>query len=179
MTTVPSTNHWLSVYVCLQEAGTAGWDGYELRSTVLGSLDLWEIRKVVNGTPTTVASSNFDVIAGSAMLLRRLGNNLEFWWRPPGGDWSLKLSTPDSAFLTGRIGIGGQKSGALDDFGGGDATSVALLQTYAPGLRFTDNETYRADSSAIATDLYFPDPNNAHTKSRRGTWSRRAQMRIR
>lgn len=163
ITTLPSTNQWLSVYVCLQDAGTAGWDGYELRSTVLGSADLWEIRKVVNGTPSSLASSNFDMITGGSMLLRRLGNNLEFWWKAPGGDWSLKLSTPDSAFLTGRIGIGGQKTGALDDFGGGDATNVSLLQAYAPELRFTDNENYRADSAAIATDLFFSDQNNAHT----------------
>lgn len=163
ITSLPSSNHWLSVYVCLQDAGTAGWDGYELRTTVVSGADLWEIRKVVNGSPSVLASTNLDLVSGGTMLLRRLGNNLEFWWRPPGGDWSLKLSAPDSTYVTGRIGIGGQKSGALDDFGGGDATNVALLQAYAPELRVTSDETYRADSAAIATDLYFPDPNNAHT----------------
>jgi Putative Ig domain len=155
--TPSSSNHWLSVFIALQDAGSSGWDGYELRATRISGPDLWQIREVANGSPTVLASTTFDVVSGT-MLLRRVGDALEFWWRTSSGTWSKRLTVADTTYTSGRIGVGGLSSGALDDFAGGGAFSEVLLDKFAPELRYKNDETYRADSAAIATDLWFPEP---------------------
>jgi hypothetical protein len=154
VTTRPSTNHHLSVLICIQDAGTAGWDGYELRGKVLSGTDSWEIRRVTNGTATVMATKSLEIATNGTMLLRRLGNTLEFWWKPSSGSWALQQSTTDTTYMWGMIGVGGYSSGVLDDFSGGSLLS--LLDQYAPELRFTYNESYRADAADIATNLWHP-----------------------
>jgi hypothetical protein len=166
----PSQNYFLSVFICLQNAGTAGWDGYELRaSNVNGGPDLWEVLRVDNGVPTALASTNFEIAVGGAMRLRRVGGALQFWWKPPGGSWEQKLADElslfDTAYQWGMIGAGGAKSGALDDFSGGSLLS--LLDQHAPELRITSDEVYRSVAAEIATDLWFADPYHTNLLKRR------------
>jgi alpha-tubulin suppressor-like RCC1 family protein len=152
ITTRPSTNHYLSLFICLQQAGIAGWDGYELRGKVLSGTDLWEIRRVDNGASTVIGSFSLEMAANGTMLLRRWGVDLEFWWKPLNGAWAKKLTVSDAAYMWGMIGAGGFSSGVLDDFGGGSLLS--LLEQYVPELRFDTLEGYRADSAAMMTDSF-------------------------
>lgn len=154
--TRPSTNHYLSVFICLQQAGTPGWDGYELRAKVLSGTDLWEIRRVDNGNSNVIASTNLEIATNGTMLLRRWGGDLEFWWKPLSGTWSKKASVASTAYMWGTIGAGGFSTGALDDFGGGSL--LTLLDQYAPELRYFGTETYRADAADVATNLWHASP---------------------
>jgi hypothetical protein len=158
VTTRPNTNHWLSVFICIQDAGTAGWDGYELRARVASGPDVWQIRRVDDGStnPMVLASTTLEIATGGSMLLRRLGDAIQFWWKPPSGSWTQKAAATDSAYMWGMIGAGGLSSGALDDFSGGSLLSI--LDQYAPELRFTNDETYRADAADIATNLWHAGP---------------------
>ncbi|MFN0153111.1 MAG: Vps62-related protein [Gaiella sp.] len=144
--------------ICIQDPGTAGWDGYELRAKVISGPDSWEIRRVTNGAATVIASKTLEIAAGGTMLLRRLGNSIEFWWKPSSGSWAQQLSVTDITYMWGMIGTGGFSTGVLDDFSGGSLLS--LLDQYAPELRFWNEEPYRADSAAVATDLFLEQPVN-------------------
>ena len=150
--TRPNTSHHLSVFVCLQSAGTPGWDGYELRGKVLSGTDLWEIRRVTNGVATVLASKSLEIAANGTMLLRRAGTSVQFWWKPAGGVWTQQASATDSTYQWGMIGAGGLSSGALDNFSGGSLLSV--LKQFAPELRLHSQEVYRPDSAATITDNY-------------------------
>jgi hypothetical protein len=158
----PNQNHWLSLVICLQGAGSSTWDGYELRAKVTSGPDLWEIRRITDGASTGIGSTTMEIAAGGTMLLRRSAVDLQFWWKPPGGSWTQKLSVGDTTYDWGMIGLGGWSTGALDDFGGGSLLT-SLLDQWAPELRLTNDETYRADSAALATDVYWPDPADGHT----------------
>lgn len=148
----PSTNHHLSVFISLQSAGTAAWDGYELRGKVLSGTDTWEIRRIDNGVATVLATKALEIATNGSMLLRRAGTNVQFWWKPSGGSWAQQLTAADTAYQWGMIGAGGLSSGALDNFSGGSLLSV--LQQYAPDLRLDTQEVYRPDSAATITDNY-------------------------
>jgi Putative Ig domain len=156
ITSTPSTSDWLSVFISLQLAGTSAWSGYELRATNVSGTDRWEIRRVQSGQPTVIGTTNFNIASGT-MLLRRNGDHVEFWWRPSNGSWAKRLTVVDTTFTAGQIGVGGYRSGALDDFGGGGDTTDSLLARYTPELRFHGDETYSPDRARIATDLHFPD----------------------
>ena len=157
--TRPNTSHHLSVFVCLQSAGTPGWDGYELRGKVLSGTDLWEIRRVTNGVATVLASKSLEIAANGTMLLRRAGTSVQFWWKPAGGVWTQQASATDSTYQWGMIGAGGLSSGALDNFSGGSLLSV--LKQFAPELRLHSQEVYRPDSAQ-------PSPTTTRLRTRTG-----------
>ena len=153
--TKPTSNHWVSVFVCLQDADTPEWDGYELRAmNVNGGADTWQVWRVDDGDSTLLAQTSFEITAGGVMLLRRVGLFIEFWWKPPGGSWIQRETTDpdlfDTTYRWGMIGAGGTSSGALDNFSGG--SSLSLLDQYAPELRGSALDTFKAGSAAMMTD---------------------------
>lgn len=121
---VPGNNAPMYLYLHLGDLGGAGWDGYRLRIErwVSTTPDTVAIQKVSNGTATTLVSSSLagpsDLQTGDGYLLRRSGSALTLW-RRNAGTWSQLLSTSDSAYGSGRIGLGvADDSGRWDDFGG-------------------------------------------------------------
>ena len=151
------------MFICLQQAATPGWDGYELRVTnVNGGADLWQVWRIDNGTKTLLAGTNLELAVGGTMLLGRKPGGLEVWWQAPTGSWqrllSDELALVDLTYQYGAIGAGGVKTGALDDFGGG--SSLSLLEQYAPQLRPSVLDTYRSGSAAMMTDNYQPTYSN-------------------
>ncbi len=159
---LPSSNDWLSVFVTLRDVGTSGWDGYELRATRLSGTDRWEIRKITNGSAAVLATTNFEIALG-VMDLRREGSSLEFWWKPSDGLWEQKLSATDGAFSSGYIGAGGQKSGALDDFAGGNADLTVTTSGW-PYAAVGATVSYQLDvenagpSTSMSTSLALTPP---------------------
>jgi YD repeat-containing protein len=123
---VPDDQRTMSLFLDLQEAGTAGVDGYEARWFHWIARDGLYVRKVVNGVSTNLPGSPVEIpnqgdepVAGDALLFRRVGSALELWHKR-GATWSLRLSTSDGSYQGGKIGLGTNGTKARwDDFGGG------------------------------------------------------------
>jgi hypothetical protein len=150
-----SNNHWLSVFICLQDADMPDWDGYELRAiNVTSGADTWQVWRVDDGARTLLAQTSFEMAVGGVMLLRRVGLFIEFWWKAPGGTWVQREPTDpdlfDTTYRWGMIGAGGAISGALDNFSGG--SSLSLLSQYAPALRYDVLDSFRADSARMIAE---------------------------
>jgi hypothetical protein len=156
--TRPSSEEWVSVFVCLQDAGTPEWSGYELRAVSLSNTtDRWEIwRKDGSQGATKLAETFYEIPSGGWMLLRRTSLGLEFWTRTSSGSWTRRLQNEtvlwDQRYMYGTIGTGLLRSGELDDFSGGSLLS--LLDQYAPELHPSAFDVYRASSPAVMTDHY-------------------------
>ena len=126
----PSDQRWMYLYINLQEVGTPGFDGYELRWFHWISGDGLYLRKIVDGVSTNlpgspVQMSNTDEPrAGDKLLLRRAGSALQVWHKKAAtGEWILRLSASDSQFQGGKIGFGSDENKARwADFGGTGAT---------------------------------------------------------
>jgi len=116
----PNNNQELYLYLHLQEAGTAGVDGYRARWFHWISTDGLYIQKITDGVPTTIAGPlSLDPATGDTLLLRRFGLALELW-RKNAGTWTKLLSTLDGSYTSGRLGLGmDDDDGKWDDFGGG------------------------------------------------------------
>jgi len=117
---VPNNNQWFYLYLHLQDAGTAGVDGYRAAWFHWISTDGLYIQKLTDGVATTIAGPlAIDPASGNTLLLRRFGLALELW-RSNGGTWTKLLSTLDGSYTSGRLGLGmDDDEGRWDDFGGG------------------------------------------------------------
>ena len=113
------------LYLHLQQVGGAGWDGYRARWTVSSASDSFRIEKVVDGVATTLANGGgIEAANGDTVLLRRLGNSLEFWWLRPPGSWTQLLTATDATYQSGKLGLGMNSIGfGWDDFGGSGSTT--------------------------------------------------------
>ena len=116
----PDNNQNLYLYLHLQEAGTAGVDGYSARWFHWIATDGLYIQKITNGVATTIAGPiALDPATGDILLLRRFGLALELW-RKNAGTWTKLLSTIDESYTSGSLGLGiDDEAGRWDDFGGG------------------------------------------------------------
>ena len=117
---MPDNNQDLVLYLHLQDAGTAGVDGYAARWFHWISTDGVYLNKLVDGVQTTIAGPlAVDPAVGDTLLLRKIGVVLELW-RENGSTWTKLLSTIDGSFSSGRLGLGtNDEAGRWDDFGGG------------------------------------------------------------
>jgi RHS repeat-associated protein len=117
---VPNNNQWFHLYLHLQEAGTAGVDGYRASWFHWISTDGLYIQKIVDGAATTIAGPlAVDPAGGDTLLLRRFGLALELW-RKNVGTWTKLLTALDESYTSGRLGLGmDDDDGKWDDFGGG------------------------------------------------------------
>ena len=120
----PSDQRWMQLYLHLQEAGTPGVDGYEVRWFHWVANDGLYLRKIVDGVSTNLPGSPFQIAnaeeprAGDILLFRRVGGSLQFWHKRA-GTWFLRLSASDSSYQGGKIGLGTDGTKARwDDFGG-------------------------------------------------------------
>jgi len=120
----PNNNQWFYLYLHLQQAGTAGVDGYRANWFHWISTDGLYIQKITNGVATTIAGPlALDPATGDTLLLRRWGLALELW-RRNGATWTKLLSTLDGDYTSGRLGLGmDDDDGKWDDFGGGGLTA--------------------------------------------------------
>ena len=118
--TTPDNDQNFFLYLHLQDAGTAGVDGYVARWFHWIATDGVYIRKIVNGVQTTIAGPlAIDPALGDTLLLRKVGLVLELW-RRNGVTWTKLLSTVDASYSSGRLGLGmDDEKGRWDDFGGG------------------------------------------------------------
>lgn len=133
LTAVPGTGDEAYMHARIQSPNTAGMDAYEL-SVVKGSgTDTISIRRVIDNSPTELATRSQEVAAGDRLGLVVLGTGatvtIQAWYSSGGGAWSqlgADVSDANAARITasGRIGIGTAEATARwDDFGGG--TQVA------------------------------------------------------
>jgi Concanavalin A-like lectin/glucanases superfamily len=142
ITTQPATGDLTYLWARGQVPGTAGADAYELVITKQAGTDLWELNRVIDNTPTNLASRNQELANGDTMGLVVLGTGatvtLQIWYRPSGGSWTqLGADVSDSnaarIVAAGRIGAGSNSSTERwDDFGGGEqVASGATFDTVA------------------------------------------------
>ena len=141
------------------------FSGYALRYQVAAGVDQVMLELVTNGAYATLQTFNQEVLMGDKLRLRAVGSTIEAWrYDNNVGLWTKLGEVSDSTYsLDGYVGLGLRGTGGrLDDFGGGDASSTfvddALLNRYAPELRYYQDEQYRADSARIGTNLWFADP---------------------
>jgi RHS repeat-associated protein len=164
---LPDNDQEHYLYLHLQDAGTAGVDGYRAHWYHWIVTDQLTIQKLVNGVPQTLAGPiGLEPATGDTLLLRRIGLVLELW-REHAGTWTKLLSTLDSSYTSGRLGLGLRDVyGRWDDFGGGalDAppppppppSGVLPEQTYGAG------ENGRGMHGHSGSGL-FADPVNSRT----------------
>ncbi len=121
--TMPENDQVSYLYLNLQQAGTAGFDGYRMRWYHWIATDQLSIEKIVDGTPTSlVGPIGLDPGTGDTLLLRREGEGIELW-RKSGGAWTKLLTSADPSFNSGKLGLGlDDDQGRWDDFGGGAVT---------------------------------------------------------
>ncbi len=120
---VPENDQVSYLYLNLQQAGTAGFDGYRMRWYHWIVADQLSIEKIVDGVATSlVGPIGLDPATGDTLLLRRVGAALELW-RKSAGAWSKLLTSADLSFSSGKLGLGlDDDQGRWDDFGGGALT---------------------------------------------------------
>ena len=114
----------MRIYVCLNDVGTAGWDGYALQINRGFSDIFYSVKKITNGSASDLWSAqlNFSGV-GERLLLRRSGTGLEARRLPAGSStWESLFQTTDTSFTGGRLGIqahaGGGAFFGFDEFGG-------------------------------------------------------------
>jgi hypothetical protein len=115
----------------LQDAGASGVDGYIARSVdVAGFPDVADIWRITNGTPTRIKLVQADHThqGGRYLLFQRVGDDLELWLLPPGGDpdtdWELLADVADTIYTGGHLGLYCQTDDASwSGFGGGGPIS--------------------------------------------------------
>ena len=118
----PSNNGWL-LYLCVQQPGTGGWDGYLLYG-IRGD-NLLELFRIDNEAFTQLGSSiAYTGANNDSMALDTNGTTLTIWAiddSVASGVWSSKGTRTDSTYTTGYIGLATNDSTSmtLDDFGGG------------------------------------------------------------
>jgi hypothetical protein len=155
LTALPGSGDTVEMLLDLSSVGSSAWDGY--RVLVTGTPHTFYIDRIDNGQAATIAGPvRRNVMAGQRILGRRVGSTIELWHDIGGGRWYKALEAANqTTYPSGKIGAGIRDGDArIDDFGGGGASDASLLELYAPELRFWAEETYRADSARIATDLY-------------------------
>lgn len=138
----PNNNSAQVVFICLQDAGTTGFDGYSLSLTTgLTGGQTLRIREYLNGNPTDLATRAGSVGAGDKLMLRRVGSMLQAW-QYAAGAWAQKFQFIDTSPLaaSGKIGVQ-VASGSIDDFGGtGSTTSPPTPPTIPSTIVLDDFE---------------------------------------
>ena len=115
---LPGNSNQFRLYARLRQQGTAGYDGYMLRTNHLAGTDQVWIERVDNDTFFTLKAIDQEIAVGDVLLLRAVGQTLEAW-RHDGTSWSRLGMVSDATYATGGyvgVGIRGT-TGRLDDFG--------------------------------------------------------------
>ena len=169
ISTALGTNNQIRLLARLQAPGTAGYDGYMLRTTDLTGTDQIALERLDNGATVTRLTVSQELAIGDVVLLRVKGSTLEIW-RHSGGTWSrLGLVQDTNYAAAGFTGVGIRgTSGRLDDFGarhlgastppaaptalsatpGDDSVSLAWnAPTFDGGASITNYKVYRGPSS--------------------------------
>src|SRR5262249_14199914 len=118
ITTLPGTNNSIRLNARMQQPGTSGPDGYELRTIQQTGTDQVLLERIDNGTLKTLLTINQELALGDTLLLRVQGSTLEAW-RLSGASWSKLGSLTDTTYpAAGFVGVGLRGTTArLDDFG--------------------------------------------------------------
>ena len=154
---------WVRLHVRLQ---TPAFSGYALRYNNWNGIDQVLLERTTNGASTVLATYSQEVLIGDMLRIRAIGSTIEAWHRPnSSGTWTKLGDVTDSTYSgSGYLGVGIRRTtGRLDDFGGGSTVVVqpeALLELYAPELRYDTLDTFRADSAAMMTGNYQPSYSN-------------------
>ena len=88
----PASLQALTVFIDLNDVGTAGWDGYGLRLINSFSTNKqYRLRKITNGAETDLASWDEPFSgAGERLLIKKEGSTIEAWKSATGGGaWTL------------------------------------------------------------------------------------------
>ncbi|HEU5491172.1 MAG TPA: fibronectin type III domain-containing protein, partial [Gaiellaceae bacterium] len=118
ISTALGTNNQIRLLARLQAPGTAGYDGYMLRTTDLTGTDQIALERLDNGATITRLTVSQELAVGDVVLLRVKGSTLEIW-RRAGSTWSRLGVVQDTTYAAagfGGVGIRGT-TGRLDDFG--------------------------------------------------------------
>ena len=115
---LPGTGNQFRLYARVQQPGTAGFDGYMLRTLQQTGTDELYLERVDNGTITRLLTISQELTAGDTLLLRVNGSTVEAW-RHDGTTWTRLGTAQDTTYPTaGRVGVGIRgTTGRLDDYG--------------------------------------------------------------
>ena len=118
ISTALGTNNQIRLLARLQAPGTAGYDGYMLRTTDLTGTDQVALERLDNGATVTRLTVSQELAVGDVVLLRVKGSTLEIW-RRAGSTWSRLGVVQDTTYsAAGFAGVGIRgTTGRLDDFG--------------------------------------------------------------
>lgn len=130
LTAVPASADVAYMHCRIQAPNTAGMDAYELLLTKAAGTDSIEVFRVINATPTSLATRSQEVSAGDWLSMVVTGTGatvtIQVWYSTDGTNWSqlgADISDTNAARITssGRIGLGVQgATGRWDNFGGGE-----------------------------------------------------------
>ena len=162
---LPNNDQWLYLYLHLQQAGTAGWDGYRAAWFHWLQTDGFYIQKIVDGMATTlVGPIGLDPQNGDTLLLRRSGEETLELWRKNAGTWTKLLTTSDPQYTHGMLGLGlDDDDGKWDDFGGGAPSSPPPPASDEPPGEQSNGICTGSGVHAHSTSRCLSDPVNTLT----------------
>lgn len=119
------------VYGRIAQPGTSTHDGY-LAYYTNGNPNRWRVRRIDNGSFTTLATKAESASAGDKLGLEVIGSTVAVY-RYTSGAWQLQASATDSTYSSaGYIGFyfpGTTSNAAIDDYGGGTVVSGSSVTT--------------------------------------------------
>lgn len=139
LSTVPANGNEAYMHARIQSPNTAGMDCYELSCVMASGADTLSLRRVIDATPTEIATRSVTVSSGDRIGLIVFGTGatvtLQIWYSSGGaGAWTQQgadVSDTNASRITasGRIGLGTQNNAARwDNFGGGTITKAPPLR---------------------------------------------------
>lgn len=117
----PANGSFIYIFARFQGASTTTSNGYSLRASPVSGTDTFDVFRHDNGVQTSIGSFSQEITNGDAFGLSCIGNTINLWYNPLGGNWSLLGSIIDATYkIAGNIGIVAVGlTPIIDDFGGG------------------------------------------------------------
>ena len=115
---LPGAGNHIRLVARLQQPGTAGYDGYMLRTNQLAGPDEVYLERIDDGAIVRLLTTTRELAVGDRVLLRTKGSTIEAWHHD-GTTWSRLGTVADTRYGgPGYIGVGLRgTTGRLDDFG--------------------------------------------------------------
>ena len=123
------------LHICLEDVGTTGADGYNIKFAKDASTDILTLERLSNGSNTQLgAVINQEVDDDDKLGIERKSDGTLHLWYDSGSGWTDLGNRSDSTYdcTDSNIGIGTTSTSfAFDDYGGGN-TVIPSTANYGP-----------------------------------------------
>lgn len=136
-----NTNYFM--WLCAQDVGTAGLDGYgiRVRAQTLSQTDIIQVMRKDNGVNTQLGTNIFLTHRsgdGLGISYDPVTSNIEVFWDDDGGGWVSQRVETDTSLSCDNTHLALEMNDAthqMDDFGGGDL-QAEVVETLSGDIIF-------------------------------------------